>query len=258
MQWRRLERAATAEQLLAALLGAGAEVDAVHPNPWCGQRTALSSAAEQGFAACVRMLLAHGASVRHRDADKWTALHWAAHARTGDPAGCVLALLAAGSDVRAEGPWAMTPLNAAAYACAPGAAWAVLPALVAAGADVQQRNRYGETALDSAVKGWEGDSLVLVATALIRVGAAAGDGFWRAARVRALPRGQRGALMVDAAWARRGHLIRLRRRRRQAWDAELDAREAAEAQEAEKAGRPAAPAAAAAAAGSVATGADAE
>jgi hypothetical protein len=35
--------------------------------------------------------------------------------------------------------------------------------------------------------------------------------------------------MYEAAWARRGHLVRLRKRLRQARDAELDAAEAADA-----------------------------
>jgi ankyrin repeat protein len=81
-----------------------------------------------------------GATVRGRDADGSTALHWAAN--QGDTE-LVRALLAAGAEVRASNDFGATPMSAAAeIGDAP-----VIEMLLKAGADVDSPNGEGETAL---------------------------------------------------------------------------------------------------------------
>jgi ankyrin repeat protein len=130
---------------------------------------------------------------------------------------------------------------------------AVVRLLVAAGADVNAEDGRGITPLAACqLVGRYSDAIVLVARALLAAGADASSGFWGHWTVRRLPRADRAALLGEAAWARRGHLCRLRRRvNPNSEQAAADEARAAAAAEAANAG---AAAGAVANAGAVGTG----
>jgi ankyrin repeat protein len=194
------------------LLAAGADVNAAD---WQG--TALAAAAGAGCAAGVRLLVDAGADVSSAKGRRMTPLHQAAGCPAAgppaDPAGCVEALLAAGADARAWDIDGARPAHWAARTCGPQHVPAVLRLLVAAGADVNAPTRWDSiTPLEGSLAFRAGTgAIVPTARALLAAGAQAGFSFWRRHWVTSLPRAEKATLLGEAAWARRGHLCRLRR-----------------------------------------------
>jgi hypothetical protein len=139
------------------------------------------------------------------------------------------ALLAAGADVHAVDHAGRTALHWLAFHCAPEHAPAAVRALAAGGADVNAQDSHGSTPLQVmwACEGYDyqrpDEEVAATGTALLGVGADAGQDFWAGKRMMEVPRGSRAALLGEAAWARRGALVRLRWRLRQAADAAYEA-----------------------------------
>jgi ankyrin repeat protein len=103
-----------------------------------------------------RLLLAAKADVNARDAEDFTALHWAA--MRGNTA-LIGVLVAGGADVNApDKTYLATPLHLAVRGGHAAAAEAVL----AAAANVGPRDRYGKTPLDYAVSGGKTDLAALL------------------------------------------------------------------------------------------------
>lgn len=127
------------------LLSAGIPVDATNEV----NHTALKAAARNGQLEMMQLLIARGASVRHQNADGFTALHCAVGAPAYDQqfqADCVGLLLEHGAEpntVDNEGATAL--MNAAWF----GAELSV-KALVKAGADPSIKDQKGRTARDLA------------------------------------------------------------------------------------------------------------
>ncbi len=131
--------AATAAQSATAAPSAAAGPSAAAP-PTGSAELELIHVMEEGDRSAALEAIRQGTSVRARDADGTTALHWAAS--QGD-AELVHALIAAGADVRARNDFGATPMSAAAEI---GDA-RVIEMLLKAGADVESPNGEGETAL---------------------------------------------------------------------------------------------------------------
>lgn len=125
-----------------------------HPNGRMSQKgslTALMLAARESAESCVKALLEGGASVRERDSQEWTALHWAVN--EGQNLGVVRDLIRAGADVNARGIGGVTPLMQAAM----GGWQEAVEVLMEAGADASlERRKFGsemETAAQMARRG---------------------------------------------------------------------------------------------------------
>jgi len=127
---------------VAALLAKGANVEAVG----LSGRTPLTAAAGSLSSKTVELLLAHGADVNRQDRGGRTALDTAVSVGTS-PA-IVRVLIAHGADVKSK-PWtgvAVLSMGNGEWASRVG----ILEALIAAGAEVDRRNRSGDTPLLSA------------------------------------------------------------------------------------------------------------
>jgi ankyrin repeat protein len=198
------------------LLAAGAQADLVAGDG----RTPLHHAAWAGCVAGVMQLVAAGSDARVADAAGSTPLHSAAKCEDAgaDPAGCILALLAAGADPRATNAHGWGALHYAAARCAACHLADVTRLLVGAGAQVNMLCHRGSSVLELLSVSRSGDDLATGAAALLAVGAVpvAANGWWGHPRVAGLSRDQRAGLLREAAWARRGHLLRLRWSTRQA------------------------------------------
>jgi hypothetical protein len=215
---------AIAELLLAAGAAAG--------KPSMNDAIVLYRAAASGCAAGVRQLLAAGARCHtHWDGSELAlcALVAAACCRSdaSDPVGCLHALLAADEHPadHVSGATRAHLLWRAAQRCPPAHFPGVARLLVQAGADVEGLAR--ETPLVAAARREHVDPLaeptvplpaadcVSMLRALLALGAAATPAVWAAGPVAALPRPVRAELVGEAAWARRGRLVALRRQMRQ-------------------------------------------
>lgn len=166
---------AGATEIMAALIAAGADIEAEGP---AGFRP-LHLAAKKNQPAAVKLLIEHGAKVDSRDSfgftplmvaldfppegfdaaevliasgadlnaqdrpDRWTALHWAADKGRVEVARF---LIARGADINARGVLDATPLHAAVI----HHRLEMIGFLVASGADVNARNKNGETPIDLA------------------------------------------------------------------------------------------------------------
>jgi hypothetical protein len=201
------------------LLDAGADVldDA--------RRPPLHRAAAAGCAAGVRMLLGAGADALAYDGEDYSPIEHAAGCCNagGDPVGCIVALLDAGAVVAADDEGSSSPFRF----CVPSPhAPALIRLLVSAGADVNAQDADDNAPLHYAAAFMLGTSSDTVrhdariaAHELLACGAEATPQFWSDERVTGSSRAHRALLLGEAAWARRGHLVRLRKRLRQAADA---------------------------------------
>ena len=135
--------------LVSALLSAAAPLSARAADTGAAPVAAAAAATQE--VSLVRMVergdrlsaldsIRQGTSVRVRDADGSTALHWAAS--QGDVE-LVRALIAAGADVRVENDFGATPMSAAAEIGNAN----VIAMLLKAGANAESPNAEGETAL---------------------------------------------------------------------------------------------------------------
>jgi ankyrin repeat protein len=205
---------ATADLLLAA----GADV-----NEGSAGLTPLTLAASTGCTPGVLLLLAAGAQLDYGPEGECKPLAFAATCckEDGDPAGCMEALLAAGAYVDDEPlrQGSSLLLHKAVQSRSAPSLPAMARVLVAAGVNVSQRDNDGRTALDYVTRR-HGSRLTAAARALLAHGAEAEVAFWANDNVTALTVEQRAALLGEAAWARRGHLLRLRLRLKQAWAGE--------------------------------------
>jgi hypothetical protein len=212
------------------LLAAGANVHTtdVHGIP------PLAWVADNGCTAGVRQLLAAGARC-HTDADGRAADRCALLAAlncssdAADPVGCVEALLVADGDVafHLQGPGGISTLWLVAQRCSPAAFPALARLLVDAGAEVKPpRGSPMRSPLVAAATrvhirptGRPQIPLSLADTfgmvrALLALGAPATPAVWAAGPMAALPHAMRAELVGEAAWARRGRLVALRRQMR--------------------------------------------
>jgi ankyrin repeat protein len=139
------------------LIGAGADVNSAD----AAKTTPLQLAAAEGDLSLVRLLIARGADVKHRDWKGDTALH---KATTKAVAEC---LIAHGAEVNRADDDGSIPLHFAANA-------AVAEALLAAGAHLDQRDKEGETPLLAAAAGEERQERLDVARLLVARGADVG------------------------------------------------------------------------------------
>ena len=133
-----------------ALLAGGADPQAKDPRTG---ETLLHSAAENGHAHAIRMLIEVGVRANTKDKQGRTPLHLVAwkgpsSPRNPSPSEAIEALIVGGADIGATDNEGNTPLH---WAAAGGKTVAVA-ALVALGADVSARNQEGRTPLDSARK----------------------------------------------------------------------------------------------------------
>jgi hypothetical protein len=227
LSWRTAASRGASLAIARLLLAAGAALDTPTGLTWVNE-TQLMVAAEVGYLPAVRLLLEAGANATHSSLRRMGPLHRAAGCGSadGNPAACVEALLdaGAGAAVGAVDIGGATPLHHAAESCEPRHLAAVVRLLVAAGADVNtdplgavEPERAAGTPLTALVAKYRArmhaPPLAALAAVLLAVGAEPGPcGFWCMARVRSLPRLDKAKLLGEAAWARRGHLCRLRRR----------------------------------------------
>ena len=116
------------------LISKGAKINSTN---YSGQ-TPLHVASDAGRAEMCQMLIRHGASVKMRDIDGLTPLHLANQAK------CVSVLTSAGASVEAKDKTKLTPLF---YAVASDRT-DVVKAFIKAKANIQSRDRIGQTTLD--------------------------------------------------------------------------------------------------------------
>ena len=155
---------ANAPRLIAALLAAGADVDAIDRDGY----TALHAAAARNAPAAIAALAEAGANVAARDRDGFTPLLRAA---VRNASAAIAALLEAGADPNVRDGFGLTPLHRASLH---RQHWtienirATVAALLEAGADPNARDYQGATPLHLAAG--LGDSLAMTA-ALLEAGA---------------------------------------------------------------------------------------
>jgi ankyrin repeat protein len=131
--------------LVAVLVGAGAKGDVVQgPDSSDQGETALTIASRRGREDFVAELLAHGAAINSRNAQKQTALHVAAAANRPD---VVRLLLARGADPALTDNTHCTPLDLAVLGSSPEAAEVLRPRAVSGGNDPEMRGRVLEAAI---------------------------------------------------------------------------------------------------------------
>jgi ankyrin repeat protein len=121
-------------ECLNALIAAGADLNAKGLSG-----TALINAARSGRLVCLESLIAAGADVHAAHGDGSTALVWAASDGSSD---CVRALIAAGVNVNADGNMGNTALLAASRSSVD-----CVEALISAGANVNAQGNFGNTPL---------------------------------------------------------------------------------------------------------------
>jgi ankyrin repeat protein len=216
VKWRTADALAIAR----LLLDAGAHVNAANSFG----NTALHFAA-QASADGVRLLTGSGAHVDAQGSQGWRPLHAACFF---DALTCVDALLAAGADVTAVDDKGNTAAHWAALSLYLNSLPAITGMLVLAGARLDGVNLAGHTPLmhAEAIGDWH-CHLPAATQVLLAAGAAAEPDVWPALKTRGVPSDKLAALLREAAWARRGHMIRLYRRAAQAKAAAAAARRAA-------------------------------
>lgn len=131
-------RGKTHHEIAAALIEAGADMDASDPYGV----TPLLFAAISGSPETIRLLLKSGANVKARDADGRTALIEALTTENDLPPSTIEELIRAGSDVNLRVYGGLTPLMIAAAGNSQ-----ILQAIIQAGADLNARDEGGATAL---------------------------------------------------------------------------------------------------------------
>jgi hypothetical protein len=218
-----------AVEITALLLEAGADVKPLRSY----YPSALSLAAAIGSLRAVQLLLAAGADAAMRG---HAPLIYAAVCKDDelDVTGCFEALLAAGADAWGADNLGLTALHFAAAHCAGTQYHRVARLLVAAGADVDALAHDGSTPLrHTLVGGPRGlDAQCNRLQTLLAMGAMPDPTLWanlaEAAAAEPLAdwpsMGRR--LLDEAAWARRGPLLRLRAVVKTKWEAEAAAADA--------------------------------
>lgn len=131
-------RGKTHSEIAAALIQAGAEIDAQDPYGV----TPLLFAAISGAPETIRMLLKSGANVKARDADGRTALVETLTTENDLPPETIEELVQAGSEVNVRIYGGLTPLMLAATGDS-----SILRALIRAGADLNAADDQGATVL---------------------------------------------------------------------------------------------------------------